>query len=74
VGEFDGIERGQDEFILFMYGPDADALFRAVEPVLRTYPLRQNARVVIRSGGPDAVGRELRLGADPRMERTWPKA
>ncbi|HEY3366476.1 MAG TPA: Imm26 family immunity protein [Symbiobacteriaceae bacterium] len=64
VGEFDGIERGQDEFILFMYGPDAEALFRAVEPVLRTYPLCRNARVVIRPGGPEVVGRELRLDAD----------
>jgi hypothetical protein len=63
AGEFDGLEFGPAEVILFMYGPDADALFRSVEPILRAYPLCENARVVIRPGGPQIVGRELRLGA-----------
>ena len=35
---------------LFLYGADAEALFRAVEPVLRDYPLCQGARLTIRQG------------------------
>jgi hypothetical protein len=61
LGEYDGDERGPTETVLFMYGPDAERLFNGIEPVLRAYPLCQNARVVIRRGGPGAGERELRL-------------
>jgi hypothetical protein len=36
VGEFDGDEFGEGKCTLYMYGPDADALFEAVAPVLRS--------------------------------------
>jgi hypothetical protein len=62
VGEYDGDEFGPGEVTLFMYGPDAEALYRVVEPVLREYPLSQNARVLIRPGGPEVAGRVVRLG------------
>lgn len=61
TGEFDGNEVGPEETCLYLYGPDAEALFTAIEPVLRQYPLCQNARVVIRQGPPGAAQRELRL-------------
>ena len=61
VGEFDGNEFGPGEVTLFMYGSDAEALHRAVEPVLRTHPLCAGARVIIRPGGPETAGREGRL-------------
>ena len=61
MGEFDGTESGPAETCLFMYGPDAEALFVAVEPVLVGYPLCSGARVIIRRGGPGAPERELRL-------------
>jgi hypothetical protein len=61
VGEFDGNEIGPTGATLFMYGPDAERLFKVVEPVLRSYPLCQRGRVVIRHGGPGAVARELQL-------------
>jgi hypothetical protein len=61
VGEFDGNEFGPGEVTLFMYGPDAEALYRAVEPVLRAYPLCGGARVMVRPGGPEIAGREVRL-------------
>ncbi|GEM_PF-1047206 len=35
VGEYDGNEVGGGEFVMYIYGPDADALFSAAEPVLR---------------------------------------
>jgi hypothetical protein len=61
TGEFDGNEIGPTETKLFLYGPDAEALFRSVEEVLRSYPLCQNARVVLRRGGPGAPEQEIRL-------------
>ena len=61
LGEFDGNEIGGGTAKLFLYGPDAEKLFAAIEPVLRTYPLSLNARVVIRRGGPGAEDREVRL-------------
>ncbi len=52
LGEYDGNEFGPAGTTLFMYGPDARALFSAVENILRAYPLCQNSRVVVRLGGP----------------------
>src|SRR5512138_4037772 len=45
AGRFDGNEVGNGECLLYMYGRDADALFRSVEPVLRASPLTGKARV-----------------------------
>ncbi len=61
TGEFDGNEFGPGEVTLFMYGEDAERLFATVGPVLRSYPLCQGARVVIRHGGPGAAQREIIL-------------
>ena len=61
LGEYDGDEQGPTETTLFMYGADAEQLFRGVEDVLRAYPLCSNARVVIRHGPLGAPERELRL-------------
>ena len=61
VGEFDGHEVGGGGATLFLYGPDAEALFAAVEPTLRAYPLCRGARVVVRFGPPGASEREVRL-------------
>ena len=60
-GECDGNEIGPAETTLFLYAGDAAALFRGIEPILRANPLCQNARVVIRSGGPDAPTTEIRI-------------
>ena len=62
LGEYDGDEQGPTETTLFMYGSDADQLFRGIEAVLRAYPLCSNARVVIRHGLPGAPEREVRAG------------
>jgi hypothetical protein len=51
--------------LLFPYGPDAEALFRAVELVLRRYLLCQNAAVVIRSGGPASPSRLVTIPLNP---------
>ena len=61
LGEFDGNEIGPAETTLYLYGPDAERLFSGIESTLRGHPLCQNARVVIRYGGPGAEQREIRL-------------
>lgn len=61
-GEYDGNEFGPGEVVLYLYGPDAEALFSAIEGTLRGYPLCQNARVVIRRGPPGSPQREVMLG------------
>lgn len=63
VGEFDGNEFGGGEAVLFAYGPDADALFGAMEPILREFPARP-AWCVLRYGeaaDPTAVERRVDL-------------
>ena|SRR5215207_824419 len=50
VGEFDGNQFGPQEVTLFAYGPDADRLYAAMEPILRSFPARP-AQVLVRYGG-----------------------
>lgn len=61
VGKFDGSETGSEVTTLYLYGPDADRLFMAIEPVLREYPLCKGARVVIRKGDPGSPQTEVQL-------------
>ena len=53
AGIFDGNEFGGGECVLFMYGPDADRLFAAVEPVLRAYEPARGGWAIKRYGPPD---------------------
>ena len=59
VGEFDGNAIGPDNAELYMYGPDADALWTVVEPVLRAVGLAPGSYATIRYGTPGA--RETRV-------------
>lgn len=55
VGELDGHEiavDGSDGF-LFLYGPDADALYAVIEPVLRTSPVTIGGDATLRFGASD---------------------
>ncbi|WP_406187402.1 hypothetical protein [Streptomyces sp. NBC_01006] len=52
VGEFDGNEYGGGKVILYAYGPDADALFAVMAPILNDLPFRP-AHVVLRYGSVD---------------------
>ncbi|MFJ8902139.1 hypothetical protein [Streptomyces sp. NPDC102370] len=49
AGEIDGNEFGSGEVVLYAYGPNADALFKVMEPTLRSLPFRP-AHVVLRRG------------------------
>ncbi len=61
LGEYDGNESGPGETLVYLYGPDAELLFAAIEPVLREYPLCRNAKVIIRRGSVGASQREVRI-------------
>ena len=52
VGEFDGNEVAVDgsHGFLYMYGPDADALFATVKPILESAEFMKGARVKVRYG------------------------
>ncbi|MFC4504087.1 MULTISPECIES: hypothetical protein [Streptomyces] len=49
VGEVDGNEFGGGEAVVYAYGRDADALFKVLEPTLRSLPFRP-AHVLLRRG------------------------
>lgn len=54
VGEFDGneIAVSLSDGTLFMYGPDAEALFAVVRPLLSAASCLKNTRVTLRFGPP----------------------
>jgi hypothetical protein len=63
VGELDGNEiavDGSDGF-LFLYGPDADALFAVIEPVLRKSAVTPGADATLRYGDPDEADLKQKL-------------
>lgn len=73
VGEFDGNEAATDgsEGTLYMYGPDADALFSTVRPILESTHFMRGARVQLRYGPPGEDGVyevEVVLGANQASE------
>jgi hypothetical protein len=62
LGMFDGDEFGQGECTLYMYGPDADALFAAIEPLLRSSPLTKAGSATKRYGdAADPNAKELKV-------------
>jgi hypothetical protein len=52
AGELDGNEIAVDgsDGLIFMYGPDARALFAAIEQVLRASPVAEGGQVTLRFG------------------------
>jgi len=62
AGEFDGNEFGPEGVVLYMYGPDADALWSAVEPVLRGAGLSDGSHAIKRFGEPGAPEVRIDLG------------
>ncbi len=66
VGELDGDEVAVDgsDALLFMYGPDADALLAAVRHPLAATAFMQGARVKLRYGPPQDGVREREIVLD----------
>jgi len=62
TGEFDGDEFGGGECLLYLYGPDADALFAAIEPVLVRSPVAARGHAIKRYGeAQDPGARQVRV-------------
>lgn len=74
LGEFRHSWQGPTETALYYYGPDAAALFAAIEPVLRAYPLSRTARVVLRHGGEGPETRQLEPRPAPRTSASASRA
>ena len=66
VGEFDGneIAVGLSDGSLYMYGPDADALFTVARPLLAAAGCLRNARATLRYGPPQDGVRERVVAID----------
>jgi hypothetical protein len=60
-GSFHGFWQGAEETGLFFFGPDAEAVWSRLEPVLSAMPIGQNARVVVRPARDAARHRTVRL-------------
>jgi len=50
AGEFDGVEFGEGECVLFMYGEDAKRIFRIIEPILKACPVANGGYAITRLG------------------------
>jgi hypothetical protein len=61
VGEFDGNEFGGGEAVLYAYGPNADSLFRAMEPSLRAFSARPAFAVLRYGAAADPTANEQRI-------------
>lgn len=61
AGEFDGNEFGGGEAVLYAYGPDADALFAAMEAPLRAFPNRPAFAILRYGEATDATAPERRV-------------
>lgn len=61
VGELDGNDVGQGEATLYLYGPDADRLFAAIEPVLRGGSFPPGSVAVKRYGPPGSPEEKIEL-------------
>lgn len=59
LGELDGRASSPTDTIIYLYGRDAEAMYRAVERILKTHPLAQNASVTIRKGPPGTARHEI---------------
>ncbi|MGE5837776.1 MAG: hypothetical protein ACM4AI_25110 [Acidobacteriota bacterium] len=56
-----GCWQGPEETGLYFFGSNAEEMFALVEPLLRTLPIGQNARVVIRHGHESLQPRTVRM-------------
>ena len=63
VGEYDGNEVAVDgsDGYLYMYGPNADALFKVVRPILEATDFMRGASVTLRYGPPEKGVKETEV-------------
>jgi len=60
LGEVDGNEVGSGTAIIYLYGPDAETLWQAIEPTIRALQPTPTT-VIVRPGEPGTPSREITL-------------
>lgn len=72
VGQFDGNEIAVDgrDNLFYMYGPDANKIYEAIEPVLLSWDVLSQAQVLLRYGPPgmDTKQKLITLPAYSRVQ------
>ena len=63
VGEYDGHEMAvnYNDGIVFMYGPNAEKLFKVVKPILETVDFMKGATAKLRFGPPEDGVKEIEV-------------
>ncbi len=61
VVNYDGYERGKQEFVMYFYGTDADAMAALIIPELSALPCSNRAVVLKRYGGTEAGEETMHL-------------
>lgn len=63
VGEYDGHEIAVDysDGFLYMYGPNAEALFKAIKPILEQTDFMKQAKATLRFGPPEDGVKEIEV-------------
>lgn len=61
IGEIRSAWAGPKETAIFIFGGDAETIFTSLKPVFESYPLCQNARIIIRHGKPNLRPRIVRI-------------
>ncbi|HJS56212.1 MAG TPA: hypothetical protein VJ765_16790 [Chitinophagaceae bacterium] len=63
IGEYDGHEISIDgsDGILYMYGPNAEVLFKTVKPILEETEFMSGAKATLRFGPPEDGAREIEV-------------
>src|SRR6478735_6842667 len=51
TGEYAGTGTSAGDYLMYLSGPNADAMFKAVEPVLKKSPLSKGGKAALRYGG-----------------------
>jgi hypothetical protein len=72
LGVCDGSEYGPESTRIYLYGADAEGMFRAIEQVLLDHPLAAGSRVMVRQGPSGARQREIRLPRESSNSRIDP--
>ena len=72
-GEYDGNQVSATETKLYIYGNDAEQIFKSIKPILEDYPLSDGAIVRIRKGPPGAPTRQAKIEGGRRKQGiNWP--
>ena len=61
TGEYAGTGTSAGDYLMYLSGPSADAMLKAVEPVLKKSPLSKGGKVALRYGGEGAREVERKL-------------